>query len=286
MKNFRYYSTHKKCGIACIGLLIIILICVIIMFITKPKNSADVLDKIEEVSVTVLNVESETNSMKNNHTVRYYVDIECDGEKYHIGPMSNGGYTPGIRTMYRLENRFYPDLDSALAAEKDSNSSELFRGASGIMFVCVIMLIYFFSAFVQSRDKNAKPSKLSDHAQTQNNIGNDKNEVKNEVKETLNEVKETLNEPILDSDKVIELMGTNQKIGGGMDYIRFEYENNYQMKAYGELRPGATFLVYKRSMKKWEAPHENDIVDAKVINAIIEDIQATSTPEKVKIIFE
>lgn len=92
--------------------------------------------------------------------------------------------------------------------------------------------------------------------------------------------------PITDSDKVIELMGKHSQIKGGWNYLTLEYENGYAMKAYGELRPGAVFLVYKSSMKDWLPPRENDVVDEKVIAAIIKEVTDSYEEGQVKILFE
>lgn len=76
------------------------------------------------------------------------------------------------------------------------------------------------------------------------------------------------------------------KVRGGLDYIIFDMEDGYVMKAYGELRPGGKFIVYKSSMKKWESPHEKEEVTPQKVADIMKEIERTSGPDTVEIIFQ
>lgn len=89
---------------------------------------------------------------------------------------------------------------------------------------------------------------------------------------------------------VIREMGHKKEIRGGFDYIIMEFENDYVMKAYGELRreddlSGVYFLVYKSSMDEWQPPHEDAIVNKTIINAIIQEVLNSCSEKTVKIRF-
>ena len=49
------------------------------------------------------------------------------------------------------------------------------------------------------------------------------------------------------------------KITGGMNYIKFDLENGYVIKAEGELLAGRKFVVYTDTMKTWEPPHARGV---------------------------
>lgn len=89
----------------------------------------------------------------------------------------------------------------------------------------------------------------------------------------------------LEAKRIIEAMGTSQDIRGSIWNITMTFENDYKMKASGELQPHAVFLVYKKSMTKWEPPHENELVNDAIIQAIIKEIDKTKGPGKVDIRF-
>lgn len=76
------------------------------------------------------------------------------------------------------------------------------------------------------------------------------------------------------------------KIRGGLDYIIFDMEDGYVLKAYGELRPDAKFIVYKASIKKWEPPHENEALTSQQVADLIKEVDKKSDPNTVKIVFE
>ncbi|MBQ0064572.1 MAG: hypothetical protein KBT48_02330 [Firmicutes bacterium] len=75
-------------------------------------------------------------------------------------------------------------------------------------------------------------------------------------------------------------------IRGSMYYVKITYDNGYVIKVSGELFPGATFIAYKRSIKKWEAPHENEILTAEMVKKLITDVEEKNAPGKVKIVFQ
>ena len=76
------------------------------------------------------------------------------------------------------------------------------------------------------------------------------------------------------------------KITGSNSYIKFDLENGYVLKADGEMLVGRKFVVYKDSMKSWEAPHENEEISDGQIADIIEQVKLSSNQNTVHIIFE
>ena len=48
------------------------------------------------------------------------------------------------------------------------------------------------------------------------------------------------------------------KITGSMNYVKFDLENGYVVKAEGEMLVGKKFVVYRDTMKFWEPPHEHE----------------------------
>lgn len=76
------------------------------------------------------------------------------------------------------------------------------------------------------------------------------------------------------------------KITGSNSYIKFDLENGYVLKADGEMLVGRKFVVYKDSMKSWEAPHENEEISDGQITDIIEQVKLSSNQNTVHIIFE
>ena len=48
------------------------------------------------------------------------------------------------------------------------------------------------------------------------------------------------------------------KIAGSMNYVKFDLENGYVIKAEGEMLVGRKFVAYMDTMKTWEPPHENE----------------------------
>lgn len=83
-----------------------------------------------------------------------------------------------------------------------------------------------------------------------------------------------------------KLNATISDIRGGMFYTTITYDNGYAIKVSGELFPGATFIVYKRSIKKWESPHDNESLTKEMVEKLIDDVEKCNAPGKVIIKFE
>lgn len=62
-------------------------------------------------------------------------------------------------------------------------------------------------------------------------------------------------------------------IRGGMFYVTITYDNGYTIKVGGELMPGATFIAYKSSIKRWEPPYDNEILTPKMKEKLINDVR-------------
>ena len=77
-----------------------------------------------------------------------------------------------------------------------------------------------------------------------------------------------------------------KSITGGWDYVTITYDNGFAVKVIGELRPGATFIAYKKTIRKWEPPHEDIELTPQMADQMINDVNASWSPDKVKIIFE
>ena len=76
------------------------------------------------------------------------------------------------------------------------------------------------------------------------------------------------------------------KITGSMNYVKFDLENGYVMKAEGEMLVGRKFVVYKDTMKSWEVPHEKEVVLDEQIESIIQEVKRNTNENTVQIIFE
>ena len=76
------------------------------------------------------------------------------------------------------------------------------------------------------------------------------------------------------------------KIAGGMNYIKFDLENGYVIKAEGEMLVGRKFVVYTDTMKTWEPPHENEKISKEQIERIIREVQKSMSENTVQITFE
>lgn len=76
------------------------------------------------------------------------------------------------------------------------------------------------------------------------------------------------------------------KITGSMNYIKFDLENGYVMKAAGEMLVGRKFVVYRDTMKSWEIPHEKEEVTDEEIENIIQEVNRNMSEDTVQIIFE
>ena len=76
------------------------------------------------------------------------------------------------------------------------------------------------------------------------------------------------------------------KITGSMNYVKFDLENGYVVKAEGEMLVDRKFVVYKDTMKTWESPHENEELQEEQIESIIREVQKDMNEKTVQIIFE
>ena len=76
------------------------------------------------------------------------------------------------------------------------------------------------------------------------------------------------------------------KITGSSNYIKFDLENGYVVKASGEMLIDRTFLVYKDSMKFWDEPHDKEEISQNQIKKIIAEVERMSNENTVKLIFE
>ena len=50
------------------------------------------------------------------------------------------------------------------------------------------------------------------------------------------------------------------KITGSMNYVKFDLENGYFVRAEGEMLVGKKFVAYRDTMKFWEPPHEHELL--------------------------
>lgn len=76
------------------------------------------------------------------------------------------------------------------------------------------------------------------------------------------------------------------KITGSRNYVKFDLENGYLVKAEGELLVDRKFVVYKSSMKFWEPPHEKEELSLGQIAQIISEVQNNTNENTVQLIFE
>ena len=76
------------------------------------------------------------------------------------------------------------------------------------------------------------------------------------------------------------------EIRGGMYDVTITYDNGYSVKASGELYPGATFYAYRKSLKHWCSPHENEPFTLKDARKVVDDVNKSNGPNKVKVVFQ
>ena len=76
------------------------------------------------------------------------------------------------------------------------------------------------------------------------------------------------------------------KIAGSMNYVKFDLENGYVIKAEGEMLVGKKFVVYRDTMKFWEPPHEHEELLEEQIESIIQEVQRNMNENTVQIVFE
>lgn len=74
------------------------------------------------------------------------------------------------------------------------------------------------------------------------------------------------------------------KITGSNNYVKFDLENGYVIKAEGEMLMGRKFVAYMNTMKTWEPPHERKN-SKEQIERIIQEVQKSMNENTVKIIF-
>ncbi len=68
--------------------------------------------------------------------------------------------------------------------------------------------------------------------------------------------------------------------------MTIKYDNGYSIKVSGELFPGATFYASKKSIKNWEPPHAEEMLNNEMLEKLISDVEKENSPGKVKIIFQ
>ncbi|NLE25068.1 MAG: hypothetical protein GX625_06965 [Clostridiaceae bacterium] len=73
-------------------------------------------------------------------------------------------------------------------------------------------------------------------------------------------------------------------LGGTSSYVRVEF-NGKIVKIEGELLSNG-FLAYRNTIRKWEVPHENEIIDNKTQNLIVEHVLEEAEKANFKIEFE
>ena len=76
------------------------------------------------------------------------------------------------------------------------------------------------------------------------------------------------------------------KITGSMNYVNFDLENGYVVKAVGEMIVGYKFVAYRDTMKFWEPPHEHEELLEEQIESIIQEVQRNMNENTVQIVFE
>lgn len=76
------------------------------------------------------------------------------------------------------------------------------------------------------------------------------------------------------------------KITGGRNYVKFDMENGYIMRAEGEMLLGKKFVVYKDTMQTWEVPHEKEVISEEQKEKIIQEVMNNMNENTVQIIFE
>ena len=82
------------------------------------------------------------------------------------------------------------------------------------------------------------------------------------------------------------LRGEKMKIAGSMNYVKFDLENGYVIKAEGEMLVGKKFVAYRDTMKFWEPPHEHEELLEEQIESIIQEVQRNMNENTVQIVFE
>ena len=76
------------------------------------------------------------------------------------------------------------------------------------------------------------------------------------------------------------------KITGSMNYVKFDLEYGYVVRAEGEMLVGKMFVAYRDTMKFWEPPHEHEELLEEQIESIIQKVQRNMNENTVQIVFE
>ena len=76
------------------------------------------------------------------------------------------------------------------------------------------------------------------------------------------------------------------KITGSMNYVKFDLENGYVVRAEGEMLVGKKFVAYRDTMKFWEPPHEQKECLEEQIECIIQEVKRNMNENTVQIDFE
>ena len=76
------------------------------------------------------------------------------------------------------------------------------------------------------------------------------------------------------------------KITGSRNYVKFDLENGYVAKAEGEMLINRKFIVYKKTMKYWEPPHEKEQITLNQLENIINEVKKNTNEKTIQLIFE
>lgn len=74
------------------------------------------------------------------------------------------------------------------------------------------------------------------------------------------------------------------KITGTMSYLEIEIDDKV-IKVSGEMITGG-FVAYKNSMKRWNSPHENELIDEEKKKKIIKEVEDYTKDSHMIITFE
>lgn len=116
------------------------------------------------------------------------------------------------------------------------------------------------------------------------NKDSDTQVVENDTAEPI--VSEEIKETVKKTDSAGIANAKIANIRGSMYSVTIEYDNGYVMEASGELFPHSTFIIYNRSLKKWNPPYDDvefTIEDAK---KLIADVLNEYDFNKVNIVFD
>lgn len=237
-------------------------------FVLRPLPNPEEKAKIKEVSVTVTKVtDLKFYAGKNTRKYRYEVTLTHQGQEYLLGVQASAPYTVGVEyEMYLYDNTIYRDYKSAVAATVYNHARLPFRVCVGVAFLAGILLIGYGVAFLRDR-------------QSGKSIQSKKSLQPKQPGQT------TQSKPPAHSEPEGNLAASVSEIRGGLDYMRVIYDNGYEAKIYGELRPGATFFAYKKSLTNWQPPHEGEQFTEAMREKLLADVNAKQTPSSVRVVF-